>query len=61
MPIIAYKEQIKHGNAQEKICLAFNCEYEESGFLRIKNYQPNYFDSGDFRIKIEEAIKRFNH
>lgn len=60
MPIIAYKEKFNHGTGEEHICLAFNCVYTDTGFLKIKDYQPDYFDSGDFRIKIKEAIKKFN-
>lgn len=60
MPIIAFKNKIKHGKSEEKITIAFNCEYENGNLLMLKNYFPNDFDCGDFRNKIEESIKRFN-
>lgn len=60
MPMIAFKNKIKHGKSEENICVAFNCEYENDGFLKLKNFYPSDFDCGDYRIKIEEAIEKFD-
>lgn len=61
MPIICYKNKLKIDNYEEKISIAFNCECGDNNHLKLKNYVPNYFDSGDFRIKIEDAIKKLNN
>lgn len=56
MPVIIYKKRVKI--IGETLSFAFDCEYDKNTYaLKIKNYSPNYFDSGDFRIKIEDAIK----
>lgn len=60
MPIIAFKEKLKHGLKEENICIAFNCEYNPEGCLQLKDYQPNQFDFGDFEIYIKAAIKKLN-
>ena len=60
MPIICYKNKLKIDNYEEKISIAFNCKYDNNNHLKLKNYIPNYFDSGDFRTKIEEAINKLN-
>ena len=59
MPIIAYKEKFNHGADKEHICLAFNCVYTDTGFLKLKDYQPDYFSGIDVRIKIKKAINKF--
>jgi hypothetical protein len=60
MPIIAFKEKLKHGLGEENICIAFNCEYDLRGRLQLKDYHLSQFDSGDFKICIEAAIKKLN-
>jgi len=60
MPVLCYNNKIKIDGYEENISIAFNCEYDDENHLKLKNYTPNNFDSGDFRIKIEEAIKKFN-
>jgi len=60
MPVIVYKQELKFDNITEKVHIAFDCEYTSYGSLKIKNFEPDYFDSGDFRIKIEEVIKKFD-
>lgn len=60
MPIICYKNKLKIDNYEEKISIAFNCEYDNDNHLVLKNYIPIYFDCGDFRTKIENAIKKLN-
>ena len=56
MPVIIYKEKIK----DEELYFAFDCAYHENGGLYLKNMEPSYFDSGDFRLKIEEAVNNFS-
>lgn len=60
MPIIAFKEKLKHGSKEENICVAFNCEYNPEGCLKLKDYNPSDFDGDDFKIYIETAIKKLN-
>ena len=60
MPMIAFKNKLKHGKSEERICISFNCEYENNGLLKLKNFYPSDFDSGDFRFNIEEAINKFD-
>lgn len=60
MPVIIYKQRLKHKDVEENISIAFDCKYSEEGGLKLKNFNPDYFDCGDFGIKIEEAIKKFN-
>lgn len=61
MPILCFKERLKINNQEETISLAFNCIYNNNYHLKLKDCIPNYFDSGDFRIKIEEAIANLNY
>ena len=61
MPIICFKNKIKINNYEQSISFAFNCIYDDNYHLKLKDYIPNYFDSGDFRIKIENTIKNLNH
>ena len=59
MPIICFKNKLKINNIEETISFAFNCIYDNNYHLNLKDYIPNYFDSGDFRIKIDNAITEF--
>jgi hypothetical protein len=61
MPIICFKNKIKINNFEETVSFAFNCIYDNNYHLKLKNYSPNYFDCGDFRIKIDEAINKLNY
>lgn len=61
MPIICFKKKIKINNYEESISFAFNCIYDENYHLKLKDYIPNHFDSGDFRIKIDDAINKLNY
>ena len=59
MPVIIYKKDLEV--LGQRLCFAFDCEYDKNNcFLKLKNCTPNYFDSGDFGIKIEEAINELN-
>ena len=40
---------------------AFNCIYDENYHLKLKDYNPDYFDSGDYRLKLEEAINKLEY
>jgi hypothetical protein len=60
MPIICFKQKIQLRGYNENVSFAFNCEYDENFHLKLKDYNPNYFDSGDFRIKIDDAITNLN-
>lgn len=60
MPIIAYKTEINVKGYAENICVAFNCEYDQNKLLKLKDYEPNNFDSGDFRIKIGEISEKLS-
>jgi len=60
LPIIVYKKEIQVDDYKENIHIAFDCGYDEFGHLYLKNYEPNYFDSGDFRLKIDETAKKFS-
>ena len=61
MPIICFREKIKINDLEETLSFAFNCYYDDNNHLKLKDYNPNYFDSGDMRIKINEVIKKLNH
>lgn len=56
MPILCYKKNVKLNNYQETISFAFNCVYDNNYHLKLSDYIPSNFDSGDFRIKIDDAI-----
>ena len=56
MPVIIYKTRING----DELDIAFDCKYNKNNALKLKNHKPNYFDSGDFRIKVEEASKKLN-
>jgi len=58
MPIIVYKKKIEINNRVENISIAFNTKQTEHGLV-LKDFEPNYFDSGDFRIKIDELCNNF--
>ena len=60
MPIICFKKDLVIGDYKEKISFAFNCIYDDNYHLKLKNHTLNYFDSGDFNIKIEEALNKLN-
>lgn len=57
MPVIIYKEKLR----DEVLYFAFDCAYHENGGLYLKNMEHCYFDSGDFSIKIKDAINNFNN
>lgn len=59
MPIICFRKKVKIEDYEEIISFAFNCIYDANYHLKLKDYVPNYFDCGDFRIKIEDAINKF--
>lgn len=61
MPIICFREKIKIKDYEETISLAFNCVYDDNFHLELKDYVPNYFDCGDFRIKIEDTISKLTY
>ena len=61
MPILCFKKEIKIDNYKENISLAFNCFYDNNYHLKLKDYSPNYFDSGDFRIIIDKTINELNY
>lgn len=61
MPIVCYKNKVKIRQIEESISFAFNCIYDNHYHLKLRNYEPSYFDSGDFRIKIQEAIDRLDY
>lgn len=60
MPIIGYKKSFKNlkGYKQDTFTVNFNLEYNDHGFLRIKNEQDNYFDVGDYRILLDEVFEK---
>ena len=58
MPVIVYKKKLEVNGNIENISIAFNTKQTESGLV-LKDYEPNYFDSGDFRIKIDELCNNF--
>ena len=60
MPVLCYNNKIKIDGYEENISIAFNCEYDDENHLKLKNYTPNNFDSGDFRLKIDETAKKFS-
>ncbi len=60
MPMLIYKEKLNNDFHNEEVHLAFNCKYTKNGSLKLKDYEPNYFDSGDFRIKVKEVIHNLN-
>ena len=57
MPVIIYKQKLK----DEDLYFAFDCAYHENGSLYLKNIEPKYFDSGDFYLKIKNAVNNFNN
>lgn len=61
MPVICFKKKIKIDDYEESISFAFNCIYDENYHLKLKDCISNYFDSGDFRIKIDNAISNLNY
>ena len=58
MPVIVYKKKLEVNGNIENISIAFNTKQTESGLV-LKDYEPNYFDSGDFRLKIDELCNNF--
>lgn len=61
MPILCFREKLKINDYEVTISFAFNCIYNNSYHLNLKDCIPNYFDCGDFRIKIEEAISNLSY
>lgn len=60
MPIICFTKDLVIDDYKEKVSYAFNCIYDDDYHLKLKDYTLNYFDSGDFNIKIEESISKLN-
>lgn len=58
MPVIVYKRKLKVYKDILNISIAFNTKQTNCG-LELKDYEPNYFDSGDFGIKIDELCENF--
>ena len=47
---------------REEYYVAVDLEYEnESYFLKFKNYEKKYFDSGNLRILLEKIDKKYNY
>ena len=61
MPILCYKKKLKINDYKQKITFAFNCIYDDNYHLKLKEHYPDYFDSGDFNIKIDEAINKLTY
>ena len=61
MPIICFKNKLNINDYIEEISFAFVCNYDDNYHLKLQNHNPNYFDCGDFRIKIENAIKELDY
>lgn len=61
MPIICFRKNLKIDSYKEKISFAFNCIYNNEYHLKLKDCIPNYFDSGDFDIKVEESINELTN
>lgn len=60
MPIITYKKKLNINSIDYKLTFAFKCCYDNEKHLYLKDYEQSYFDSGDFNIKIDNAIKKFD-
>lgn len=52
---MCFKKNIKLDSYEENISFAFNCSYDEN--LHLHDSFNNHFDSGDIRIKIDEAVE----
>ena len=52
---MCFKKNIKLDSYEENISFAFNCSYDDS--LHLHDSLNNHFDSGDIRIKIDDAIE----
>ena len=61
MPIICFKKRLKLNNYDDILSFAFNCIYDKNYHLKLKDYKPNYFDCGDFRIKIEQTLNKLDN
>lgn len=63
MPIIGYKKNFKNlkGYEHDIFTVNFNLEYNEQGFLRIKNEKNNYFDVGDFGILLDDVFEKLTN
>ena len=59
MPIICFREKIKIKHYEAIVSFAFNCIYDDNYHLKLRDYVPNYFDSGDFRNLIEKTFDNF--
>jgi len=57
MPVICIKSKIKIEEFEENISIAFICKQDSNYHLKVNN---DYFDSGDYRIKIENLIKKLD-
>ena len=60
MPVLCFKKKVKINNCFEIISFAFNCIYDNNYCLKLNDCSSNNFDSGDFRVKIDETIKNLN-
>lgn len=56
MAIMIYKEKIK----DDLISIGFQCEYDDKCQLELKDGTDSYFDSGDYRIRIQNSIKKLS-
>lgn len=60
MPILCFRRKLKIKDYEEIISFSFNCIYDDNYHLKLKDYKPNYFDSGDFRAKIDKVVDKLN-
>ena len=63
MPVIGYKNKFKNlkGYENDIFTVNFNLEYNEHGFLKIKDEKNNYFDVGDLRILLNEVFEKLTN
>ena len=62
MPIIGYKCKFRNIPSVNDciFTINFNLNYTDYGALKINDEDDNYFDVGDFRIKINKMIEQFD-
>ncbi len=60
MPILCFRNKIKVNNYEETLSFAFNCYYDNNYHLKFKDSNSS-FDSGDMRIKIDDAIDKLTY
>lgn len=61
MPIIGFKKKFNNiqGYKNDIFTVNFDLEYNENGFLEIKNEKEKYFDLGDFDILLDKVFENF--